>query len=73
MILLTNEGHRKHKKYVIFQGKNLKKNTLMMKNIVKLEVIVIIHVNKDVLHIAYVIQNKVHLKKLLQLSHWFKL
>ena len=46
MILLTNESHRKDKKYVIFPGKNLKKNKLMMKNILKLEVIVIITCEK---------------------------
>ena len=42
---------------------------LKIKNIIKLEIIVIILVNIEMLHIAYVILNKICLKKLL-LSHY---
>ena len=45
-------------------GENLKTNYLKAKNIVKLEIIVIIQGNIQVLHIAYVIQNTVCLKKI---------
>ena len=47
----------KMQKYVIFIKKILKINILKMKNLIKLEIIIIIHVNNEVLHIAYVIQN----------------
>ena len=53
------------KQYVIFAEKNLSKETLMMKNIVKLEIIAIMQMNIEGLHIAYLIQKMVHLKKLL--------
>ena len=42
-------------KSVIFVKKNLKMNILKIKNIVKLEIIIIIKENKEVLHLAYVI------------------
>ena len=42
-------------KSVIFVKKNLRMNILKIKNIVKLEIIIIIKENKEVLHIAYVI------------------
>ena len=42
-------------KYVIFLKQNLKIHILMTKNIVKLQIIVIIQGNIEVLSIAYVI------------------
>ena len=45
----------KMQKFVIFVKKNLKINMLKIKNIVKLGIIVIIQVNIEELHIAYVI------------------
>ena len=53
----------KMQKSVIFVKKRLKINMLKIKNIVKLEIIVIIQANIEVLHIAYVIYNIVHLNK----------
>ena len=47
----------KMQKYVIFVKKNLKINMWKIKNIVKLEIFVIIHRNIEVLHIACVIQS----------------
>ena len=47
---------------VIFVKKNFKINMVKIKNIVKLETIVIMQVNIDVLHIVYVIQSLVYLK-----------
>ena len=44
-----------NKKTVTFVKKNSKKKTLMIKIIVKLEIIVIIQVNSDVLDIACLI------------------
>ena len=58
-------NHIKNKKSVIFMEKNLKTNLCKIKNIVKVEIIVIIHGNIEVLRIAYIIGNKVHLKKFL--------
>ena len=40
-----------------------------MKNIIKLEIIVTIKGNTEVLRITYVIQNIMHLKKFLQFFH----
>ena len=48
---------------VIFARKNLKINIWKIKNIVKLEIIVIIQENIEVLHMAYVIWKIVYLKK----------
>ena len=45
----------KMQKFVPFIKKNLKINMLKIKNIAKLATIVIISVNKEVLHLAYVI------------------
>ena len=42
-------------KFVIFLKKNIKMNMLEIKNIIKLETIVIIPANIMLLHIAYVI------------------
>ena len=42
-------------KSVIFVNKNLKINVWKKKNIVKLEIVVIIQENIEVLHMAYVI------------------
>ena len=50
-------------KYVIFAEKKIRKKRLMIKNIVKLEIIVIIQINPEVLFIGYVIQDIVCLKK----------
>ena len=57
MKLLTNEQQKLHEntKICYICKKNLKINMLKIKNIVKLGTIVIIHVNIDVLRIAYVI------------------
>ena len=41
------------KKTVTFPSKRLKTNMLMIKNIVKLEIIIITQVNTEVLDIAY--------------------
>ena len=56
MELLTNEQQNSYqnKKYTIFVKKNLKINMLQIKGIVKLENIVIIHENIEVLHLVYV-------------------
>ena len=48
-------NHIKNKKYIIFMEKNLKTNMCKIKNIVKVETIVIIHRNIEVLRIAYII------------------
>ena len=55
--LLTNEQqtHVKIQRSVIFGKKILKINMQKIENIAKLEIIVIIQGNKEVLHIAYVI------------------
>ena len=54
----------KKQQNVIFLEISFKRNILLTKIIVTLEIIAIIQVNKEVLHIAYVIQNIVYLKKL---------
>ena len=54
----------KKQQNVIFLEISFKINILLTKIIVTLEIIAIIQVNKEVLHIAYVIQNIVYLKKL---------
>ena len=51
----SSRNHMKMQKSVIFVKKNLKINIWKLKNIVKLEIIVIMQENKEVLHIAYVI------------------
>ena len=58
MIPFTNKEYESYLNH-------LKINTLTIKNIVELEIIVIIQVNRQVLHKAYVIQNIVYLKKFL--------
>ena len=51
-----NSGtHMKMQKSVIFVNKNLNTNTWKIKTVVKLEIIVIIKGNMEVLYIAYVI------------------
>ena len=57
MIPLTNKELESYfsEKNSHLQKKGLKTNTLMIKNIVKLEITVIIQVNTEVLHITYVI------------------
>ena len=67
MKLLTNEQQYL---YTIFVKKSLKINILKMKNIVMLEIIVIIQVNIEVLHIADLFQNIVYLKQFLYFSQW---
>ena len=54
----------KKQQNVIFLEISFKINILLTKIIETLEIIAIIQVNKEVLHIAYVIQNIVYLKKL---------
>ena len=56
----------KTQKSVIFVTKNLKINTWKIKNIVKLEIRVIIQGDIEVLCIAYVIWNIVYLENILQ-------
>ena len=51
-----------YQKFAMFVKKNLK---IKIKNITKLGTIVIIHGNREVLHRAYVIKNKLYLKKFL--------
>ena len=51
----SSRSHMKMQKSVIFVKKKLKINILQIKNIVKLEIIVIMQENIKVLHIAYVI------------------
>ena len=41
--------------FATFAEKNLKKNIMIMKNIVKLKINVVIQVNTEVLHMGYVI------------------
>ena len=67
MKLLTNEQQYL---YTIFVKKSLKINILKIKNIVMLEIIVIIQVNIEVLHIADLFQNIVYLKQFLYFSQW---
>ena len=66
MNLLTKEQQElcENAKICYIYGENLKTNYLKNKNIVKLEIIVIIQGNIQVLHIAYVIRNTVCLKKI---------
>ena len=51
----SNRNHMKMQKSIIFVKKDLKIKMLKIKNNVKLGTIVIMQVNIDVLHIAYVI------------------
>ena len=67
MKLLTNEQQYL---YTIFVKKSLKINILKIKNIVMLEIIVIIQVNIEVFHIADLFQNIVYLKQFLYFSQW---
>ena len=53
----------KIQKSAIFEEKSLKINLVRINNIIKIKVIVILQVNIEVLHLAYVIQNIVYLKK----------
>ena len=65
MKLLTKEEQKSYenkKKSVIFVNTNLKANIWKVKNILQLQIIVIIWENIEVLHIAYVIINIVPLK-----------
>ena len=63
MKLLTKELHTSNENgKSVFADKTLKTNTWEIKNIVKLEVIVIMQGNIEVLSIAYVILNIVCLK-----------
>ena len=57
MKLLTNEQQETYEntKICYICKKRLKMNVLKIKNIAKLQIIVIIQVNIEVLHIAYVI------------------
>ena len=55
----------KMQKRAIFVKKSLKISIFQIKNIIKFEIIVIIHANVEVLHIVYAIQSIVHLKKFL--------
>ena len=43
----------RRQKSVTFLGESFKTNMLTIKNMIKLEIIVIIQVNMEVLHIAY--------------------
>ena len=54
----------KKQRCAIFEDKSLKINVLTIKIIVKLEITVIMQLNIEVPHIAYVIWNIVYLKKL---------
>ena len=51
-------------KFAIFVKKSLRIYILKIKNVVKLEIIVIIKVNTEELDIVYVIESIVYLKKL---------
>ena len=55
IINFKNKNFIKMHKFTIFVKKSLKINTLKLKSIVKLEILVIIEVNTEVLHIVYVI------------------
>ena len=48
----------------MFVKKNLKINILKIKNYKKLEIIIIIQVNPDFLHIVHIIQSILYLKEL---------
>ena len=61
----------KIQKFVIFVKKNLKMNMLKTGNILKLQIIVIIQVNIEVLCIAYVIQSIVCLKGFFKYDYHF--
>ena len=67
MKLLTKEQQQSYqmRKSVIFVKKNLNINMWKMKNIVKIEIIVIIQGNIEVLRIAYIIPNVGCLEKFL--------
>ena len=52
---MNSWNHLKIQKFVIFIRENFQINMLKVKNIAKLEIIVIIQENIEVLHIAYVI------------------
>ena len=49
----------------IYVKRSLKINMLKIKNFVMLEINIIMQVNIELLHIAYVVQNIVYFKKLL--------
>ena len=51
---MNSRNHLKTQKFVIFIRENFQINMLKMKNIAKLEIVVIIQENIEVFHIAYV-------------------
>ena len=57
MILLTNEQHKSYEmaKICYISKKNFEDKYINKKNTMELEIIVIIKVNTEVLHIAYVV------------------
>ena len=62
---MSSRNHIKTQKSVIFVKKHLKIEMLKIKYIAKLGTIAIIQENIEVLHIFYVIQSIVYLKKCL--------
>ena len=62
-----NKRAAKIQKSIIFLKKNSKVNICKIKNILKLEIIVIIHDNIEVLNSAYLIYNIVYVNKFLSL------
>ena len=52
---MNSRNYKKRQIFSIFVKKNLRINILQIRNIVKIENIVIMQVNTEVLHIAYVI------------------
>ena len=53
---------------VVFEKKKLNKEMLMIKNFVKLEIIVIIHVNTEVIHITCNLRSSIR-KEIPVISH----
>ena len=63
MHLLTKEQEESYENFATFVEKSLKINMLKVKTITKLEIVIIIQVNIEVMHIAYEVRNIVYLKK----------
>ena len=63
MNLLTKEQQESYENFATFVEKSLKINMLKVKTITKLEIVIIIQVNIEVMHIAYEVRNIVYLKK----------
>ena len=70
MHLLTKEQEESYENFATFVEKSLKINMLKVKTITKLEIVIIIQVNIEVMHIAYEVRNIVPLKNYQSFLQW---